>query len=1295
VASSTRNLPWFLAGGAILVIGAAITWYFTQRQPQRKAPGIETLSQAVLVLAAAEDGQFREAIDGWDRLLAEFPEDRELLLNQAVTVLKWIAETNNRLTGGLITDAEQQRQTAAELEVAYKEADRILQRLAETSEAGDGLQAYLESSLLEAQSRSLPFPQDVEVRKQAAQRLMDALQANPAQPLLAARLLDLAQDLSADFPELTPASTEAMLASWRHEPRNLYLLVRAGESMIPERDARLAELLPASLELARPMMSMMGASIQQLKPEEQIPLVVQQIEAGDWANAMRFTRQWLNVLKGTSAFRADTRLVKPDILALLNTSFLHRWRQTLSAEQQRSQSASPAPTGLVAREFELFASGNASGNGTDGASAAGSSAPTLVAWYDHNVDLVFDLLAVRGTQLKLLVSDKGLAGPESRVLEVELPAAARGMLLVDLWDVDSPQRPRVTQAAAPAAAGQAEQPATGQAASAPAAVSSSRHDTLQEILVWSDQGVVVVSSEPEQTGEELASPSAPRRLVLLDSIEGLSSLAGVRQLVPIDIDSDGDLDLIAATDSGLRILQNNGNRTFQDISQYSTLGPDGWIPSRLVVSDYDRDLDLDVVCSSTTAPHLVLLENILHSQFRFQPLEAGAWGSSEPLYDLAVGELDGNASWDWCGLAAGRLEAILTDTPATGVVNPVSRQTHALPAGFGARQLALADLNNDGQLDACIGGAGGLTLQFADRFGQFVAEETYFAGRQVSSLDARDASGDGRIDLLVGVGDAVAVLSVTDGQADSQTGDAVEAAAGPGYVAARVRGINDVNGGGRINHYAIGSVLELWSDGLYQARVIDGPVTHFGLGGRTPQNLRIIFNNGLTQNTERPPANALLEEVQELRGSCPFVYGWNGERFELITDLLWNAPLGLQVARGKTLPDRRWEYLLLPGESMQPKDGAIELHVTEELWEVAYFDHLALTAVDHPADLEVFTNEKVGPPSIAEHRLWTATEPIRPVRAVDGHSREQLDALLQRDRRYAQAFEQQICQGLCEPHTLDLHFEPEALRGRQSLQLVLTGWMFPTDTSLNIGIDQNPEREPPQPPSLWIPDASGEFQCVQPFIGFPGGKPKTIVVPLDGLINVDDARLRIAGSQQIYWDEIYVVADEPEVELRVEPLGMLSADLEYRGFSRLLPRTPHQPHWYDYHQVSTAPKWPPLAGPFTRFGSVKELLQADDDRMVVIGSGDDIRIRFQLPTAALPEGWKRDYVLHSVGWDKDADANTLAGDGSLPLPFKAMSAYPPPASDAEEAQRVWLLNRDTLVERSPFQLYWKRPPVQQ
>jgi hypothetical protein len=54
------------------------------------------------------------------------------------------------------------------------------------------------------------------------------------------------------------------------------------------------------------------------------------------------------------------------------------------------------------------------------------------------------------------------------------------------------------------------------------------------------------------------------------------------------------------------------------------------------------------------------------------------------------------------------------------------------------------------------------------------------------------------------------------------------------------------------------------------------------------------------------------------------------------------------------------------------------LQFTEELWEAAYFDEVRLMAVDHPADVAVFTNEKVGSPSMAAHRIHTVRQPVLP-----------------------------------------------------------------------------------------------------------------------------------------------------------------------------------------------------------------------------------------------------------------------------------------------------------------------------
>ena len=99
------------------------------------------------------------------------------------------------------------------------------------------------------------------------------------------------------------------------------------------------------------------------------------------------------------------------------------------------------------------------------------------------------------------------------------------------------------------------------------------------------------------------------------------------------------------------------------------------------------------------------------------------------------------------------------------------------------------------------------------------------------------------------------------------------------------------------------------------------------------------------------------EKQELLKGSCPYLYTWTGEKYEFFTDLLWAAPIGLQFGEGVIAPTRDWEYLLIPGDRLVPVDGQYRMQITEELWEAAYFDQVQLIALDHPEGTVVFSNE--------------------------------------------------------------------------------------------------------------------------------------------------------------------------------------------------------------------------------------------------------------------------------------------------------------------------------------------------
>jgi len=122
-------------------------------------------------------------------------------------------------------------------------------------------------------------------------------------------------------------------------------------------------------------------------------------------------------------------------------------------------------------------------------------------------------------------------------------------------------------------------------------------------------------------------------------------------------------------------------------------------------------------------------------------------------------------------------------------------------------------------------------------------------------------------------------------------------------------------------------------------------------------------------------------------------------------------------------------------------------------------------------------------------------------------------------------------------------------------------------------------------------------------------------------------------------------------------------DLRFRGFSKNIVHPERkQPEQFFYDNPSVTSMWNPTPGQYTRYGAVTPLLGEVDDKLVVMGSGDEVQLKFDgsaLPK--LPAGWQRDWLLKVDGWAKDRDANTAYSQTVEPLPFHGMSAYPYPA----------------------------------
>ncbi len=765
----------------------------------------------------------------------------------------------------------------------------------------------------------------------------------------------------------------------------------------------------------------------------------------------------------------------------------------------------------------------------------------------------------------------------------------------------------------------------------------------------------------------------PRRL------HEFPAAARVLAIEPLEIDHDGDLDLLVSrAGETLLYLQNPGAGTWSERARALGIAEPGNETTDAACADFDDDGDLDLLAVGPAAPAR------LYSNDRVEPLrEVGAeWGlaAAAPARLVQVADFD----------LDGRLDLALAGDAGLAVLgNRGGRfEPWTLPpeAAHPATALVAADLDNDGDPDLAAATADGRAWLWRNRRESLAAEPLAVPAGAVSQLLAADLDGDGDLDLAAGRPDSPFRRWRNDGGNRNQ------------WLRLRLAGLPDNNG--KTNTQGLFVRIEARSGGDVQLVSGNGGVNHLGLGARREADvLRVVWTNGLAQTWSRVASGQTLDEEQALKGSCPFLYAWNGERFAFVTDLMWKSPLGMTLADGSPAAHASArDFVLIPGEALSAAGGELWLQVTEELWETAYLDRQRLLAVDHPAGFELVVDERFTPPPHAsEPALHLLGETRPPIAAVDHEGRDVLPLLAERDGRHVDDLPLERYQGVTRGHHLDLVFD--AVPAGERLRLVLWGWILPTDTSINFALAQDASRDL-APPALSLRRPDGGWEPLPIWVGFPNGKRKAVVVELGGVLPAGLVELRLATSMQIYWDAARLaVGDAPEAP-RVTYLDPVAADLHFRGYSRLYRESPTGPHLFDYDTVATGPRFRDMRGRFTRFGPVAPLLAAADDLSVVMNAGDELTVRYDagaLP--ALPAGWHRDWVLYTDGWVKDADLHTTASQTVEPLPYHAMTAYPDrPAHRFPDspAHRRYLVEYQTrLVDDAPFREALRRNNGQQ
>jgi tetratricopeptide (TPR) repeat protein len=477
----------------------------------------------------------------------------------------------------------------------------------------------------------------------------------------------------------------------------------------------------------------------------------------------------------------------------------------------------------------------------------------------------------------------------------------------------------------------------------------------------------------------------------------------------------------------------------------------------------------------------------------------------------------------------------------------------------------------------------------------------------------------------------------------------------------------------RTNSHAIGTRVVLEGRGVHAA--YDHTTTESGLAqsvapvvlglGRSPSVdlVHLRWPDGVIQCELSPTPDKRLDLRENNRkiGSCPVLFTWNGEKYVCIGDFLGGGGLGYLVAPGVYSQPDRDESVAIAADQLRPIDGALRISITEPMDELVYLDHLRLEVVDMPRGVSTTPDERFapeGPRPTGETLAWRSQ--IEPIRTTDLQGRDLTEILRHRDRRSADAFaKRRAWIGYAEEHGIVLDFGDRLSRfaPQDPLVLCLAGWVeYPYSQTNYAAATAGVALRPPAIERRH----DGTWELIEPHAGYPAGLPRLMTVDLTGKLSGPECVLRIKTNMECYYDQAFVAVRDRSAEsaLRVTALAVGRAELGHRGYTREVSPDGRPPLLYDYDYVDPAPlAW--FAGKLTRYGDVAELLRRDDDRLCVLGPGDEVRIEFDagaLP--ALRDGWSRSYVLRSYGYCKDADPFTATSDTVEPLPWRGMPAYP-------------------------------------
>jgi hypothetical protein len=229
-----------------------------------------------------------------------------------------------------------------------------------------------------------------------------------------------------------------------------------------------------------------------------------------------------------------------------------------------------------------------------------------------------------------------------------------------------------------------------------------------------------------------------------------STTDGARSVFAIDLDGDGDADVLSASsvDDKIACYLNDGSGAFSQPIVISTLA-DG--ASSVFAIDLDGDGDADVLSASSGDDKIAWYENFGFGFFGAQQVITTAADGANSVFAI---DLDGDGDADVLSASSGDDKIAWYENQGGGVFGPQL----VIMTPYAAKAVCATDLDGDGDADvlSMSPGNGALFYVFNDGVGNF-SGGTISLFSPPSALAASDIDGDGDADMLVALASEIRI----------------------------------------------------------------------------------------------------------------------------------------------------------------------------------------------------------------------------------------------------------------------------------------------------------------------------------------------------------------------------------------------------------------------------------------------------------------------------------------------------------------------------------------------------------